>query len=71
LRTALLYGADAVYIGIAGLSLRSPSAEMSLADLATGVSGAHARKVKVYAAIKYICPQCGSETGEADDSCSG
>ena len=51
LRTALLYGADAVYVGIAGLSLRSPSAEMSLADLATGVGEAHARKVKVYAAI--------------------
>ena len=51
LRTALLYGADAVYVGIAGFSLRSPSAEMSLADLATGVSEAHARKVKVYAAI--------------------
>jgi putative protease len=51
LRTALLYGADAVYVGIAGLSLRSQSAEMSLADLATGVSEAHARKIKVYAAI--------------------
>jgi U32 family peptidase len=51
LRTALLYGADAVYVGIAGLSLRSQSAEMSLADLATGVREAHARKVKVYAAI--------------------
>jgi len=51
LRTALLYGADAVYVGIAGLSLRSPSAEMSLTDLATGIGEAHAREVKVYAAI--------------------
>jgi putative protease len=51
LRTALLYGADAVYVGITGLSLRSQSAEMSLVDLATGVIEAHARKVKVYAAI--------------------
>jgi U32 family peptidase len=51
LRTALLYGADAVYVGIAGLSLRSLSAEMSLADLATGINETHARKVKVYAAI--------------------
>ncbi len=41
LRTALLYRADAVYVGIAGLSLRAQSAEMSLADLATGVSEAH------------------------------
>jgi putative protease len=51
LRTALLYGADAVYVGIAGLSLRSPSAEMSLADLATGIGEAHSREIKVYAAI--------------------
>jgi len=51
LRTALLYGVDAVYIGIAGLSLRSPSAKMSLADLATGINEAHTRKVKVYVAI--------------------
>jgi putative protease len=51
LRTALLYGADAVYVGIAGLSLRAQSAEMSLADLAIGVSEAHLCGVKVYAAI--------------------
>jgi putative protease len=51
LRTALLYGTDAIYVGITGLSLRSPSAEMSLADLVTGIGEAHARKVKVYAAI--------------------
>jgi len=51
LRTALLYGADAVYIGVPGLSLRSSSAEMSIADLAAGVTDAHARGVKVYAAL--------------------
>jgi len=51
LRTALLYGADAVYVGVPGLSLRSSSAEMSIADLATGVTDAHARRAKVYAAL--------------------
>ncbi len=51
LRTALLYGADAVYVGVPGLSLRSSSAEMSIADLATGVTDAHARGAKVYAAL--------------------
>ena len=51
LRTALLYGAEAVYTGVTGLSLRADSAEMSLADLVTGIVEAHARKVKVYAAI--------------------
>jgi len=51
LRTALLYGADAVYVGVPGLSLRSASAEMSLEDLATGVCEAHAQNAKVYAAL--------------------
>jgi len=51
MQTALLYGADAIYVGIAGLSLRSPSAEMSIADLAIGVGEAHAKGVKVYAAV--------------------
>ena len=37
LRTALLYGADAVYAGVPGLSLRGAPAEMSLEDLASGV----------------------------------
>ena len=51
MRTAVLYGADAVYIGVSGLSLRAQSAEMSLADLTNGGREAHARGVKVYAAI--------------------
>ena len=51
LRTALLYGADAVYAGVPGLSLRGAPAEMSLEDLASGVSEAHAQGVRVYAAV--------------------
>jgi putative protease len=51
MRTAVLYGADAVYIGVSGLSLRAQSAEMSLADLAAAVNEAHAKGVKVYAAV--------------------
>ena len=50
LRTALLYGADAVYVGVDGLSLRASSSEMSMADLALAVNDAHAKGVKVYAA---------------------
>lgn len=50
LLTAVLYGADAVYVGIAGLSLRAESAEMTLADLAAAIEQAHSRKVKVYGA---------------------
>ena len=51
LRTALLYGANAVYVGVPGLSLRSAAAEMSMTDLALGVFEAHARGVRVYAAL--------------------
>jgi putative protease len=54
LRTALLYGADAIYVGVEGLSLRAGSSEMSMADLATGVNEAHVKGVKVYAAINIF-----------------
>ena len=50
LRTALLYGADAVYVGVEGLSLRASASEMPIAALATGVKEAHQKGVKVYAA---------------------
>ena len=51
MKTAVLYGTDAIYIGVSGLSLRAQSAEMSIADLTEGVREAHAKGVKVYAAI--------------------
>ena len=51
LQTALLYGADAIYVGVAGLSLRAGSAEMSIPDLTAGVNKAHAKGVKVFAAV--------------------
>jgi U32 family peptidase len=54
LRTAILYGADAVYVGAEGLSLRSSQAEFGMADLEQGVREAHHKKVKVYAAINIF-----------------
>ncbi len=51
MQTAVLYGADAVYTGVTGLSLRASAAEMPLADLAAAVIDAHANGVKVYAAV--------------------
>lgn len=51
MRTALLYGADAVYVGVSGLSLRSESAEMTIEELASGIHEAHLNHVKVYAAL--------------------
>lgn len=54
LRTALLYGADAVYIGVAGLSLRTDRAEMDMDDLAVGIREAHERGAKVYGAMNTL-----------------
>jgi putative protease len=51
MQTAILYGADAVYTGATGLSLRAGAAEMSIDDLAAAVIDAHAKGVKVYAAV--------------------
>ena len=51
MKTAILYGADAVYTGVSGLSLRAGSAEMSLAGLAEGIRIAHTQGVKVYGAL--------------------
>ncbi len=54
LRTALLYGADAVYVGVEGLSLRAHQAEFNMGELATGVREAHQKQVKVYAALNIF-----------------
>ncbi len=51
LRTAVLYGADAVYVGVEGLSLRAQQAEFGLEDLAQGTEEAHRQGVKVYGAL--------------------
>jgi putative protease len=51
LRAAILYGADAVYVGVAGLSLRAAAAEFDLIDLRRGVQEAHQAGVRVYAAL--------------------
>ena len=63
IRTAVLYGADAVYIGVSSLSLRAQSAEMSLADLTDVVRDAHAKGVKVYAAINTFARNSDLEQG--------
>ncbi|HEX3044956.1 MAG TPA: peptidase U32 family protein, partial [Bacillota bacterium] len=54
LHTALLYGADAVYVGTQGLSLRGAQAEFSLDQLAAGVKAAHQKEVKVYGALNVF-----------------
>lgn len=54
LRTAVLYGANAVYVGVSGLSLRARGAEFDIAGLAAGIETAHQKGVKVYAALNIF-----------------
>lgn len=54
LRTAILYGADAVYVGVAGLSLRARQSEFTLDHLEVGIKEAHLKGVKVYAALNIF-----------------
>ena len=48
LKTAVVYGADAVYIGGEAFGLRAKAHNFSLADMRIGAAFAHSRGVKVY-----------------------
>ena len=48
LRTAVIYGADAVYIGGEAFSLRAKADNFDHASMEEALSFAHARGVKVY-----------------------
>jgi len=54
LKFAILYGADAVYIGIDGYSLRGNAGSFKISDLASAVTFAHQRGVKVYVALNIF-----------------
>lgn len=48
LKTAVIYGADAVYIGGEAFSLRANAHNFSLEDMSAGIKFAHDHNVKVY-----------------------
>ncbi len=54
LKFAVLYGADAVYIGGEEFSLRCAAENFSKEDIAQGVEFAHKKGVKVYIALNII-----------------
>lgn len=54
LKTAIDYGADAVYIGGKAFSLRVASDNFSYEDMAEGIKYAHDRGKKVYVALNII-----------------
>src|SRR6187402_691511 len=53
LKTAILYGADAVYAGTPDMSLRTQSG-FSLLDLEEGIEFAHARGKRVYLTLNLF-----------------
>jgi putative protease len=54
LKTAIFYGADAVYLGGKQFSLRASANNFGLEELATGVKFAHQHGAKVYTAINIF-----------------
>lgn len=54
LKTAVLYGADAVYCGMKEFSLRTAASNFTFDELCQGVDFAHERGKKVYVATNII-----------------
>ncbi len=54
LKTALHYGADAVYLGGKELSLRAKAGNFTLEDMEKAVSYAHAKDKKVYVTVNIL-----------------
>lgn len=53
LKTAVIYGADAVYMGTPDMSLRTNS-QLSLEDVVEGIKFAHAHNVRVYLTLNLF-----------------
>lgn len=54
LKAAVVYGADAVYIGGEAFGLRAKAKNFSLEEIAQGIAFAHARQVKVYVTANIL-----------------
>lgn len=54
LKTAVLYGADAVYIGGEAFSLRAKAKNFSMEEMAEGIAFAHKKGVKVYVTANIL-----------------
>ncbi len=54
LKTAVIYGADAVYIGGEAFSLRAKAKNFSMEDMAEGIAFAHEHGVKVYVTANIL-----------------
>jgi Collagenase and related proteases len=54
LKTAVVFGADAVYIGGEAFGLRAKAKNFSMEDMAEGIAFAHAQNVKVYVTANIL-----------------
>ena len=54
LKTAVIYGADAVYIGGEAFGLRAKAKNFSLEDMKEGIAFAHKKGVKVYVTANIL-----------------
>lgn len=65
LKTAVYYGADAVYVGGEAFSLRAKAKNFSMEDLAEGIAFAHDHGVKVYITANILAHNEDLEEAEA------
>src|SRR5574344_544649 len=54
LKTAVIFGADAVYIGGEAFGLRAKAKNFSVEEMAEGIAFAHAHGVKVYVTANIL-----------------
>jgi len=55
LKMAVLYGADAVYLGGAAYNLRAFAGNFSDGEMLEGIRFAHSNNCKVYLALNIFC----------------
>ena len=65
LKTAVNFGADAVYIGGEAYGLRAKAKNFSMEEMKEGIAFAHARKVKVYVTANILAHNRDLEGAEA------
>lgn len=61
LKTAVIFGADAVYVGGEAFGLRAKAKNFSPEEMAEGIAFAHARQVKVYVTANILAHNCDLE----------
>lgn len=65
LKTAVVFGADAVYIGGEAFGLRAKAKNFSLEEMAEGIAFAHARGTRVYVTANILAHNADLEGAEA------